>query len=158
MAIRPSIFDRLTDEHPNLTREVYVNSWEEERLLHVSLCRDLTALLNTRRNEKHIPPEYKLVAASICNFGIPDFTAYTLTDPLDQERTQRTIEQTIRQFEPRLTNVHVALIPLDPNAPVRMTLEFQIDAVLRVEPYEPLHYTAVLRRESRQFGVTDATQ
>jgi len=157
MAIRLSVFDRLTDEHPDLTREVYVSPWEEERRLHASLCRDLTALLNTRRGEKEIPPEFKQVASSVCNFGIPDFTAYTLTSPLDQDKTQRAIEQTIRQFEPRLENVTVKLIPPDPDE-VRPALEFQIDAVLRVEPYEPVRYEAVLRREARLFTVTGANQ
>ena len=158
MAIRSSIFDRLTDEHPDLTREIYVSPWEEERRLHTSLCRDLTFLLNTRRAESDLPLEFKQVAASVCNFGIPDFTAYSLTNPLDQEKTERAIEQTIRQFEPRLTNVSVKLVPYDPQQPVPPALEFQIEAVLRVEPYEPVQYKAVLRRESRQFVAMDANQ
>src|SRR5260370_42492914 len=39
-----------------------------------SIARDLHVLLNTRREENQVPPEFEETATSIVNFGIPDFT------------------------------------------------------------------------------------
>lgn len=154
MELRPSIFDRLTDENPGVTRESYVSPWEQERKLHASLCRDLTDLLNTRRGTNDFDPQFTGVIASICNFGIPDFTAYILTSPNDQDRLQRAIEQCIRQFEPRLDDPVVRLVPVDPANALSPVLEFTIDATLKIEPYEQIRFTAALRRESRLFDVS----
>lgn len=158
MDLRPSLFDRLTDDHPQLTREFPVSPWEEERQLEAALCRDLSALLNTRRSETEIPAEFPSLAKSVQAFGIPDFTAFTLTSRPDQERTRKAIEDTIRLFEPRLSNIAVTLKALDPKEPVRPILEFQIDAVLKTDPPEAIRFDAILRGDSRQFRVSGGAE
>ena len=158
MDLRLSLFDRLTDEHPQLTREFPVSPWEHERQLEAALCRDLSALLNTRRSEHEIPEEFPLLSKSVLAFGIPDFTSFTLTSRPDQERTRKAIEDTIRLFEPRLSNIAVTLKAPDPQQPLRPILEFQIDAVLKADPPEAIRFDAILRGDSRQFRVSGAEE
>ena len=158
MDLRLSLFDRLTDEHPQLTREFPISPWEQERQLEAALCRDLSALLNTRRSEHEIPEEFPLLSKSVLAFGIPDFTSFTLTSRPDQERTRKAIEDTIRLFEPRLSNVVVTLKAPDPQQPPRPILDFQIDAVLKADPPEAIRFDAILRGDSRQFRVSGAEE
>src|SRR5579871_2258303 len=107
VAVTLSLLDRLTDLDPENTREPRLSQWETLRKFKSSLCRDLAALLNTRRSEDDIDPKYEDVNNSVAAFGIADFTSYNLLSGLEQERTRRSIERVIRQFEPRLTHVTV---------------------------------------------------
>src|ERR1700688_4634277 len=100
-----SLLDRLTDLEPDSKREARPRDWEEMRQLKVSLCRDLGALLNTRRAEADFPPEYEEATNSLLSFGVADFTSYDLKGGGDRERVRRSIERAIRQFEPRLARV-----------------------------------------------------
>src|SRR6516162_8976881 len=70
-----SLLDRLIDLEPGSGQEARANSWEELRQHKESLCRDLTALLNTRRAEADFPPDYEEADRSLLTFGITDFTA-----------------------------------------------------------------------------------
>jgi type VI secretion system protein ImpF len=144
--------DRLIDHDPELQREAPANSWEQMRQYKAALCRDLTALLNTRRAEQDFDPVYEEAANSLLSFGINDFTAYNLKSGAEQELVRRSIERAIRQFEPRLAGVEVSLEEPDP---VRPELRFQISALLRIEPAaEPVVFDATLRRESRRIAVS----
>src|SRR5947208_58910 len=97
-----SILERLTDLDPAVTQETAAAPWEESRVLRSSLCRDLTALLNTRRAEEDFDTAYEQASRSVLNYGVIDFTYYNLKSSLDQERIRRSIEKAIRQYEPRL--------------------------------------------------------
>jgi type VI secretion system protein ImpF len=147
-----SLLDRLIDHDPELQREAPPNSWEQMRQYKAALCRDLTALLNTRRAEQDFDPVYEEATNSLLSFGINDFTAYNLKSGVEQELVRRSIERAIRQFEPRLAGVEVSLEEPDP---VRPELRFQISALLRIEPAaEPVVFDATLRRESRRIAVS----
>jgi type VI secretion system protein ImpF len=147
-----SLLDRLIDLEPGSGQEARANSWEELRQHKESLCRDLTALLNTRRAEADFPPDYEEADRSLLTFGITDFTAYDLKHHISQERVRRSIEQAIRRFEPRLARVAVAVKEPDPLKPV---LQFQISAVLRGDAAdEPVTFDATLQRESRRVAVS----
>ena len=146
-----SFIDRLVD-----TSEARLpkNSWEQDRELRASLCRDLSDLLNTRRSERDIDPIYDEAAKSLLTFGIPDFTQFDLKNTAEQERVRVSIERAIRQFEPRLTRVRV--IPEPPN-PLNPTLRFQIEAKLRDETdSDDVVFDATVLRESRRISVTGA--
>src|SRR5215471_12758158 len=147
-----SLLDRLIDHAPEVQREVPSNTWEQMRRYKAALCRDLTALLNTRRAERDFDPAYQESTNSLLTFGITDFTAYNLKSGTEQEMVRRSIERAIRQFEPRLTGVEVSLEPPDA---VRPELRFQISALMRMEPAaEPVVFDATLRRESRRIAVS----
>jgi len=145
-----SILDRLTGLEPGKARSSF---WEDTREYKASLCRDLAALLNTRRAEDEIDPSYEEVNNSILAFGVADFTSYNLKNGVEQERVRRSIERAIHLFEPRLTRVTVSLEPTDGTRPV---LQFQISATLRLQPAEPVQFDATVRRDSRRVAVSGA--
>ncbi len=91
-----------------------------------SIARDLHVLLNTRREENQVPPEFEETATSIVNFGIPDFTKCGgLQSTAEQFRLCKWMEEAIRNFEPRLQNVSVRVIDTE-NA--SLTLRFRMEA------------------------------
>ena len=147
-----SLVDRLMDLDPENRREVRPDPWEEMREFKASLCRDLAALLNTRRAEEDFSPGFEEATNSLLSFGVADFTSYDLKNGADQERLRRSIERAVRQFEPRLASVSVLVAEPDPLKPV---LQFQIEAVLRAESSgKPLLFDVTLHRESRRIAVT----
>jgi type VI secretion system protein ImpF len=147
-----SFLDRLIDEAPGLQRDVAPSAWEQMRQAKAALCRDLTALLNTRRAEQDFDPAYEEATNSLLSFGITDFTSYNLKSAAEQEQVRRSIERAVRQFEPRLAGVEVSVEEPDP---VRPELRFQISAILRAEPAaQSVVFDATLRRESRRIAVS----
>ena len=152
-SIALSILDRLTDLDPDSTVERRPHAWEEMRDLKASLCRDLAALLNTRREEQPFDPAYEEATNSVLTYGVTDFTSYTLTNGIEQELVRLSIERAIRQFEPRLTRVNVSLE--EPSA-VKPVLRFQIEAVLRADARESVAFDVTLHRDSRRMSVSGA--
>ena len=147
-----SILDRLIDSEPEMQKEARKTSWDLMRQFKAALCRDLTALLNTRRAEKDFDPVYQEATNSLLRFGITDFTPYNLKSGAEQELVRLSIERAVRQFEPRLAGVEVSVEEPDP---VRPELRFQISAFLRTDPaVEPVVFDATLRRESRRISVS----
>src|SRR5215475_4202528 len=131
-----------------------MTAWEQLRTLKASLCRDLAALLNTRRAEQDFDPQYTEPANSVLTYGILDFTSYNLKSPFSRDRLRLSVERAIRQFEPRLTGVEVSVDSGDPLKPI---LHFQISGVLRVEPAaEPVLFEVTLNRDTRRIAVTGA--
>lgn len=120
--------------------------------LRAELARSLEDLLNTRRAELLVPPEFREVTSSVVNYGLPDFTLYNLRHPSDQIRLRTEIEQVVRTFEPRLRNVHVTLDEWDD---VRPVLRFILTATLagKDAEREPLLLETELHLESGDFKV-----
>jgi len=136
-----SILDRLTEKDGPL------DAWG-------GLCRDLAALLNTRRAAKDFDPSYQEATDSVLSFGVADFTSFNLKNEVDQEIVRGSIERAIRQFEPRLTHVSVSMEEPDPLLPV---LRFQISALLRIhDPGESVLFDVALHRDSRRFHISGA--
>ena len=141
-----SLFDRLTDLQPRNSREVVEPLSDQIRLLKTRVARDLTDLLNTRRSEADIPEEFEQTRDSVAAHGVQDFT----TAPVDRESVRRAIERSVRQFEPRLTRVHVSLTESSD-----FVFTFRISGAIRVDMgFEPVVYDAELPVESRRFKVT----
>ena len=91
-----------------------------------SILRDLEMLLNTRREEFLIPPEFEQTATSIVNFGVPDLAKCgSLRSGPEQTKLCRWIEDAIRAFEPRLCNVAVRVLDRENVTPV---LRFRVEA------------------------------
>jgi type VI secretion system protein ImpF len=148
------VLDRLTDLQPDVSNEAPATAWEEMREIKASLCRDLSALLNTRRAEADFNAEFEQATNSILTFGVTDFTSFNLKNRLEQDRVRLSIERAIRQFEPRLTSVAVTVEESDPLRPV---LRFEISALLRIDPGgQTVLFDATLHRDSRRIAVTGA--
>jgi type VI secretion system protein ImpF len=142
----------LLDFEPESQTEVPLNSWEQLRALKASLCRDLSALLNTRRAKQDFDPAYEEATNSLLGFGITDFTSYNLKSDVEQDQVRRAMERAIRQFEPRLSRVSVSIEEPDPVLPV---LQFQIEATLRIgSADESVLFGVSLHRESRRIAVS----
>ncbi len=147
----PSLLDRLTDREPDARQEPPLTRSQSLRALRVSLSRDLSTLLNTKRRDEEVPEQFSEANQSLLTFGLPDFTALSLKSPTDQNKLRRAIETAIRRFEPRLEKVSVTL---EPRAELDPVLRFHVDALLRVEPApEPISFDTVLQADTGHFLV-----
>jgi type VI secretion system protein ImpF len=149
--VTPSLLDRLTDLDPEVKREAPPGSSVIRREFWSGLCRDLTALLNTRRAAEDFDRSYEEAANSLLTFGIIDFTSFNLKMGIEQELLRRSMERAIRQFEPRLERVTVTVEEPDSQRPV---LRLQISAVLRTASAEPVAFDATVQRDSRHVAVS----
>ena len=118
--ISGSLLDKLAPREDAAGSRFSADSIEE------SIIRDLEMLLNTRREEFLVPPEFEQTAASIVNFGIPDLSKCgSLRLGPEQTKLCRWIEDAIRIFEPRLGNVSVRIVDRENVNPV---LRFRVEA------------------------------
>lgn len=150
--ILPSIFTRLIDDQPTVSREPIPNRKQTLRELEKAVAEDLEALLNTRQETlEDLPPEFAEVNRSLVTYGLPDFTSFSLQSRDDCNRIRRAVEEAINTFEPRLKRARVTLeAPRDCDRGLR----FRIDAVLHVEPVpEPVMFDAVLQLNTQQYIV-----
>ena len=141
--ITQSIFDRLSDADPRIT---------PERQLKAAVRRDLEWLLNTRRVVE--PPAESLIEVnrSLYNYGLPDFSSYSLSSPKDRGKLLRALETTIALFEPRLAGVKVTAVE-SPTAGSRV-LRFQIEGLLLKDPApEQVSFDTVLQLANGEYQV-----
>jgi type VI secretion system protein ImpF len=118
-----------------------------------SIARDLHVLLNTRREEFLVPPEFEQTASSIVNFGVPDFTKCgNLRSTADQMRLCRWIEEAIRIFEPRLRNVAVRVVDNENVTPV---LRFRVEAKAEFIA-ERVAFEMGLKRDTGELAVVQS--
>ena len=142
----PTILDRLAPldegrDELGSRREVTIEE---------SIARDLEVLLNTRREEFLVPPEFEQTATSIVNFGIPDpAKCGSLRFGPEQAKLCRWIEEAIRNFEPRLRNVAVRVVDRENVAPI---LRFRVEAKAEYTS-EKLAFELGLKRDSGQLAV-----
>ena len=149
-----SLLDRLTGNEDSRASDLDPDSLQYLRLLKESLCRDMSALLNTRRASEDFDPSFEQATNSLLTFGVVDFTSFNLTSGPDQERVRCSVERAIRQFEPRLTSVSVSI---EEPTTVNPALHFNIDAALKIGAgREPVSFAAVLSRASRRIAVSGA--
>jgi len=149
--VKQSLLDRLCDDEPEVSVDRPVSRYQSLRLLKASLVRDLSALLNTKRSEIPGSAEYAELSQSLLLFGLPDFTAYGLKNPAEQNRLRREVESSIRRFEPRLSSVTVHL---DARGEFDPSLHFRVDAQLKIEPEpEPVTFDTVLEADTCHFFV-----
>src|SRR5262249_7552631 len=89
---------------------------------------------------------------SLVNYGIPDFTALSLSGSRDREEFARLLQGIIRQFEPRFKTVKVEL--LEKGESLDRTLRFRIDALLHAEPApDPASVDSVMKPVPGDFEV-----
>ena len=147
-----SVLDRLMDDEPGLSREPVPERTQSLRQLEGAVARDLEAMLNTRREAlEELSEDFKEVNRSLVNYGLPDFTSYSLMGEKDRARIRRILEENIATFEPRLQRVRVTL---EAQREHDKALRFRVDALLRVEPSpEPVTFDAVLQLQNQEYQV-----
>jgi type VI secretion system protein ImpF len=147
----PSLLDRLIDLEPESPDEMTAGPSELTRDFRAGLCRDLTALLNTKRAAEVVERGYAEAANSLLTFGIPDFTGYNLLKTPDQNLLCRSIERAIRQFEPRFERVEVSIEESGSRRPI---VRLEITAVLRTAAGQTAVFNTTVHRDSRRIGVS----
>ena len=103
---------------------------QSTQALAAAVRRDLEALLNARRPWASLPDRFAALRGSILGYGLPDFAAGAFNALSQREALCREIAATIRRFEPRMTELHVALLDPDSIEPV---LRIRIQGVLHAE-------------------------
>ena len=152
--IRPSILDRLIDEDPAKRVEGEKDRYQVTRELRESVRRDLELLLNTRFRILSAEPHQKELDKSLINYGLPDLATINLVDEGTRNDFCRTIEATIKRYEPRFKTVQVS--SLDNISETDRAVRFRIDAVLHADPApEVIIFDSVLEPVSRAVDILD---
>jgi type VI secretion system protein ImpF len=148
-----SVFERLTDERPTVTRESVYELLVGVPEFTASVLVHLEALLNTRRSDADFQPDYTEANESVISYGVSDFTSMSSADPCERDRMRRSVERAIRLFEPRLSHVEVTLSDLDAGV---NAIRLKIEGLLRLAPDpEPILLEAVMAKDSRQIRVIE---
>jgi type VI secretion system protein ImpF len=96
-----------------------------------SVRRDLEWLLNSRRTPEEPPSTARELLRSVYWYGLPDITSFAMATEEARFELAHRIQVAVANFEPRLLNVQVRLMPSPAGSRI---LQFQIEALLRVEP------------------------
>ncbi|GIV53612.1 MAG: hypothetical protein KatS3mg039_0130 [Candidatus Kapaibacterium sp.] len=128
------LFERLSptlDENP-ATQSGYIGLEEVKR----SIIEQLGYLFNTRTAP---PPPDQLTGSgtaqplTVLDYGVPDFSAWSVGDMSKMRMLVRSIEQAITAFEPRLRAVRAELVDTNPSS-LEQALHIRLSAQLHVEP------------------------
>ena len=151
--VTQSVLDRLLDNEPDNQAEAGLTRSQSVRALKASVRRDLEWLLNTRRTPIEAGEEFTELNRSLYNYGFPDFSTFSLSNPRDQKRMLESLETTISIFEPRLEAVRVNPVEGDDKNLSRM-LRFQIEALLKMDPApEQITFDTVLSLTNGEYQV-----
>jgi type VI secretion system protein ImpF len=109
--LQPSLLDRLTDHHPEQSRETVEARVLTRQQLRAAVLRDLSWLFNTirpepepaslRTGEVELWRPYQAARGSVLNFGMPAFAGSTKST-LDRPAMEAAIKEAITTFEPRI--------------------------------------------------------
>lgn len=149
---KPSVLDRLIDERPRETADVPLSREESERRYRNAVLRDLEWLLNTRKSTTVVPDALHELQASVFSFGLPDTSSLSADDSEARQALVRQVEQAIRRFEPRLSEVRVSLAPGDE---AERLIHFTIEAILKMDPNpERVVFDTVMEIANGDFSVS----
>jgi type VI secretion system protein ImpF len=133
--LQPSLLDRLIDLEPSKGRESHDKRVISMRRLRQSVLRDLAWLLNTT----HLAAtenldDYPVVARSVLNFGISEFSGH-LASSMQSDEMERVLHQAILDFEPRILPQSLSIRLLrDPSLESHNRLIFEIEGQLWAVP------------------------
>lgn len=146
-----SVFDRLIEIKPN--EEATPQNPQSLSLseLQANVFRDLQSMLNSRQSLTEPLPEDSELRCSVISFGLPDI-CNTNPDNLDQQASIRAaVEESIRLFEPRLTNIRVVT---QGASTADRSLRLTVKATLKVEPNPvPVEFDTVIESGTGEWKV-----
>ena len=131
----PTVFDRLTE--PDFRNNQCRFTFQE---MEARVFRDLEDLLNTRRAGPEVFAHLARVERSVANFGLRDLSHTNAASPEERQGYADHVRDTIRDFDPRLTEVEVYVrLPddvrrLQPGSFRMSAMYFRITATLRLGP------------------------
>lgn len=142
--------DRLT-HLTTMERESREENLPPVRRMKRKVMRDLEWLFNTRANPD-ISPDFQEAFTSGANYGLPDISNLSMSNPRDRMRLEKCIETAIITFEPRLTGVRVKLV--DQAVEGGKRVRFHVDALLKLDPItERISFDTELDVLSGQYEV-----
>ncbi len=128
---------QLLDRIRLMNKSPYRRMTEDPRQMIQSIQHHLQRILNTHMGSVPIAED----------FGVPDFTNFMSTFPDSQREIERSLRQTIQNYEPRLQGVRVAFFQRE-DAP--LTISFQITARLAVSDHnDPIAFTSMIDADGR---------
>ncbi len=152
--VQPSVIDRLTDDDRRASADPRTTYAESLRQFKLMVQRDLQWLLNTRRIPEPAGDDLPELEHSLYNFGVPDITSMSQDSLADRQRLLHQIEDSLTLFEPRLTNVKIAMVELEGELH-RRELRFIVEATLRLDPTpEQVMFDTVLHFTTGEIDVT----
>jgi type VI secretion system protein ImpF len=137
-----SVFDRLIEVKD--TEEARPQNPMSLSLaeLQSNVFRDLQAMLNSRRALTEPLPESSELRQSVLCFGLPDITSVNPESLDEQANVRNAVEEAIRLYEPRLTNIDVRVQEVTSND---RSFRLTVRAVLKVEPNPvPVEFDTVI--------------
>ena len=150
--VQQSVLDRLIDEDPSAAADPPTAFGLSVRRFKASVRRDLEALLNTRRIPDPAPEALGEVATSLHHYGLPDITSLSSDSAESRAILVQRIEETVRLFEPRLSNVRVSVS--ESAGVAGRELRFLIEGLLRMDPSpEQVVFDTVLELASGEYQV-----
>ncbi|MEH6825709.1 MAG: type VI secretion system baseplate subunit TssE [Motiliproteus sp.] len=131
----PSLLDRLTDEHPELSHESAQHQNLSLSRLREALLRDLAWLLNTTNLQTATDlSSYEEVQRSVVNFGIPEFSGVSAST-LDVPRMERALRTALLSFEPRIANSQLSVrVVADESKRHQNSIAFLIEGEIWAQP------------------------
>jgi type VI secretion system protein ImpF len=152
-AVTLSILDRLVDDESREDKPMRERE-KSVRALRAGVRRDLEWLLNTRRiadPDGITPPETE---NSVYTYGLPDFSTYAIASAKEQTRLIRGLQTAVKLFEPRLTNVKISALEVNPKG--LRTMRIRIEGFLMMDPApEHISFDTMLQLTTGDFSVKD---
>jgi type VI secretion system protein ImpF len=154
-AVTLSVLDRLADEDPRTpSAEAPLSRAESVRMLRNGVRRDLEWLLNTCRTPDEAGSSLPETESSVYNYGLPDFSSYAIASPKDQVRLVRVLQNALKVFEPRLANVRI--VPVEINPKGLRTMRIRIEGLLMMDPApEHISFDTTLQLTTGDFRIKD---
>ena len=155
--LQPSLLDRLTDLHPDKSKESTAQQSMSQKEFKDAVIRDLGWLLNSVSLDVCVDLEaYPEVARSVLNFGLPDISGHT-TSTIDARSVENSVKRAIRQFEPRIIRNSLRVkVHSNPSDMSHNSLVFEIQGAVFGQPSP---FQIVLRSELNlecgEFSVTE---
>lgn len=151
------MLDRLTDLHPEKSKESTAQQSMSQKEFKDAVIRDLGWLLNSVSLDVCVDLEaYPEVARSVVNFGLPDISGHT-TSTIDVRAVENSVKRAIRQFEPRIIRNSLRVkVHSNPSDMSHNSLVFEIQGAVFGQPSP---FQIVLRSELNlecgEFSVTE---
>ncbi len=155
--LQPSLLDRLTDLHPDKSKESTAQQSMSQKEFKEAVIRDLGWLLNSVSLDVCVDLEaYPEVERSVLNFGLPDISGHT-TSTIDVRSVENSVKRAIRQFEPRIIRNSLRVkVHSNPSDMSHNSLVFEIQGAVFGQPSP---FQIVLRSELNlecgEFSVTE---
>jgi type VI secretion system protein ImpF len=152
--LRLSLLDRLIDEAPDLAFDPPRSRQDQLRSIRESFRRDVEVILNTRRLCRSPPAALRAIKSALPYCGVPDLVGISLATQQERLELLRSLEETIRLFEPRFRSVELSLIA--GRDQLDRVLRIRIEAVTQLEPSPgPIVFETALDPATRTFSVTE---